>query len=119
MQQASTTRGGQANAETSAPATSDRASSRVSKRDKALRAASAAAATSHSGLSDAQVQSIYRRFVKAKQMCGEDTSSIRPEALAKTLRQQLPKLQRRYGSQQVEFQVAIRNGRAVLKAAKK
>jgi len=61
------------------------------------------------------MRSLFRRFVKAKQMCGEDVSNIRYESLVKSISHQLPKIQAEHG-REVEFQVVIREGRAVLRA---
>ncbi|MCC6748983.1 MAG: hypothetical protein IT371_15090 [Deltaproteobacteria bacterium] len=85
-------------------------------------AAPAPAAQSKGGgaeLSDASLQSVYRRFVKAKQMCGEDTSSIHLDTLSRTIERQLPKLRELHPGKEIEFQVVIRQGRAILKAKPK
>ena len=68
------------------------------------------------GMSEQKIQSIYRRFVKAKKLCGEDTSSVRYESIANSINKQLPKIRKQYGDREVDFQVVIRSGRAVLKA---
>jgi hypothetical protein len=68
------------------------------------------------GFSEGEMQALYRRFVKAKEMCGEETQSIRYESLVKSISQQLPKIQARHGVSDVEFQVVIRDGRAILRA---
>ncbi len=65
------------------------------------------------------MQSLDRRFVKAKQMCGEDTSNIKYESLVKSVNQQLPKIQAQHQGREVEFQVVIREGRAILRAKPK
>ena len=62
------------------------------------------------------MKSIYRRFIKAKKMCGEDTNSIHYETLARSLSQQLPKIQAQHQGKKVEFQVVIRAGRAIIRA---
>lgn len=66
-----------------------------------------------------QLQSLYRRFVKAKKMCGEDTQSVRYEMLARTINRQLPKLRAQHGDREIEFQVVIKSGRTILKAIPK
>ena len=68
------------------------------------------------GISEGEMQSLYRRFVKAKEMCGEDTKSIRYESLVKSIASQLPKIQAEHQGRAVEFQVVIRGGRAILRA---
>jgi hypothetical protein len=71
------------------------------------------------GLSEDQMQSIYRRFVRAKEMCGEDTSQVRYDVLARSIGNQLPQIREKYQGRDVDFQVVIRSGRAVLKARPK
>lgn len=79
----------------------------------------APAARAGGGPSEAELQSLYRRFVKAKEMCGEDTSTVRYETLVKSIRSQLPKIAAEHGGRPVEFQVVIRNNRAILRAKPK
>jgi hypothetical protein len=70
-------------------------------------------------ISESEMQSLYRRFVKAKEMCGEDTSSIHYDSLVKSISHQLPKIQAQHHGRAVEFQVVIRDGRAILRARPK
>jgi hypothetical protein len=70
-------------------------------------------------MSEEKIQAIYRSYVKAKKMCGEDSSKVRYESVAKSINSQLPKLKEKYKGRQVEFQVVIRDGRAILKAKAK
>jgi len=65
------------------------------------------------------MQSLYRRFIKAKELCGEDTSAIRYEGLVKSITHQLPKVQKEHPGQDVEFQVVVRSGRAILRVKPK
>jgi hypothetical protein len=69
------------------------------------------------GLSEAQLQSLHRRLIKAKQICGEgDAGSVKIESLKKTIQRQLPKLRQQHQGREIEFQVVVRDGRAILKA---
>lgn len=70
-------------------------------------------------LPEEQLQSLYRRFVKAKKMCGEDTQSVRYDMLARTINRQLPQLRKQHGDRDIEFQVVIKSGRTILKAIPK
>lgn len=70
-------------------------------------------------MSEDALRSLYRRFLKAKRMCGEETDSVKYEALERTIQAQLPKLRQKHGGREIEFQVVIRAGRAVLKAKPK
>ena len=72
-----------------------------------------------SQLARAEIESIYRRFVKAKRMCGEDTNTLKYESIARSINNQLPKLRQANPGKNIEFQVVIRSGRAVLKAVTK
>ena len=69
--------------------------------------------------SDGELQALYRRFVRAKELCGEDTSGIKLDALRKSIHHQMPKLREKYKDRDVEFRVEIRSGRAILKAKPK
>lgn len=71
------------------------------------------------GFSREQMDSLYRRFVRAKTMCGEDPKTVHYESLVKTIERQLPKIQEVHQGRGVDFQVVIRNGRAILKAKPK
>ena len=78
-------------------------------------AATAGGAGLPPGMSKQQMDSIYRRYVKAKQMCGEDPAAVRYESLVKTISSQLPTLRQQHRSQEIDFQVVIRGGKAMLK----
>jgi hypothetical protein len=99
-----------------APAAAAAAAKRPAAQARPRPAAPAAAAGAPS---EAELQSLYRRFVKAKEMCGEDTSTVRYETLVKSIRSQLPKIAAEHGGRPVEFQVVIRNNRAILRAKPK
>jgi hypothetical protein len=71
------------------------------------------------GPSDRELKSLYQRFVRAKELCGEDTTGVRLDTLKKSIEHQMPKLRKMYKGREVEFQVVIRSGRAILKAKPK
>jgi len=52
-------------------------------------------------------------------MCGEDTSTVHYDSLVKSISQQLPKIREQNQGRNVEFQVVIREGRAILRATLK
>ncbi|MCA9665766.1 MAG: hypothetical protein KC503_09270 [Myxococcales bacterium] len=83
------------------------------------RPAPSPSAGSDGSLPEPQMRSLYRRLIKAKKICGEDASSVRYDALVKTINRQLPKLKQMHAGRDVEFQVVIRDGRAILKAKPK
>jgi hypothetical protein len=66
-------------------------------------------------LSDDRVRQIYRDYVQAKRHCQESTSSITEDALASTLRNSAAKLRAKHKGKQVDFDVVIKDGKAVLK----
>ena len=72
-----------------------------------------------SGFSEDKMRSLYRRFVKAKKMCGEDPRQVRYESLVKTVATQTPKVQAVHQGREVDFDVVIRKGRVVLQAKPK
>ena len=66
-------------------------------------------------LSDDRVRQIYRDYVQAKRNCNESTSSVTEDALASTLRSSAAKLRSKHKGKQVDFDVVIKDGKAVLK----
>ncbi len=71
------------------------------------------------GLPKEKMDSLYRRYQRAKKMCGEDPGSVRYDSLVKTIQRQMPKIREMHPGREVDFQVVIRNGRAILKAKPK
>lgn len=69
-----------------------------------------------SGLPDDKMDSLYRRYVRAKKMCGEDENKVKRDALERTIQKQLPKLREMHKGKDIDFQVVIRNGKTILKA---
>jgi hypothetical protein len=87
--------------------------------DKPERPASRPARSPAANLSDENVNAIYNAYVMAKRRCKENTKGLTREALAKSLRKQVPSIQKQYGCKKVEFKVVIKGGKAVLKAVPK
>jgi len=87
--------------------------------EKSERPAPRAARTPAANLSDDNVNAIYNAYVMAKRRCKENTKGLTREALAKSLRKQVPSIQKQYGCKKVEFKVVIKSGKAVLKAVPK
>jgi len=84
----------------------------------APRAASTPAAGG-SDLSDAKFRAVYEAYVAAKKQGGEDTSKLSFEAVAQTLRKQVPELLAKTKAKSVEFKVVVKDGKAQLKAVPK
>jgi hypothetical protein len=90
-------------------------------RPPALAAPRPAAAPTAGGsdLSDAKVRAVYDAYVAAKRQGGEDTSKLSFEAVAQTLRKQVPELLEKTKAKSVEFKVVVKDGKAQLKAVPK
>ncbi len=71
------------------------------------------------GLSDQKIKAIYDAYVMAKRRCGEDTSKLSLNAVADTLKKQVPALMKQHQAKSVEFKVVIKDGKAVLRALPK
>jgi hypothetical protein len=80
------------------------------------RPAGGSAMKSPPGMSQAQMQSIFRRYLKAKRMVGEDPGKVRYDKLVRTISGQLPQLREMNRGRSVDFDVVIREGKVVLKA---
>jgi hypothetical protein len=65
-------------------------------------------------LPEHRVRAIYEQYVDAKRRQKESTAAITYEAIAKTLRDSSAKLREKHGKS-VDFEVAIRDGKAILK----
>lgn len=86
---------------------------------KAAAPAAAAPPAAPGGLSDQKIKAIYDAYVMAKRRCGEDTSKLSLNAVADTLKKQVPALMKQHQAKSVEFKVVIKDGKAVLRALPK
>lgn len=68
------------------------------------------------GMSEAQLHALHAEYVKARRECNEDTSRFTVDALAKSLAKQVPELLSKFNARTVEFRVAVKDGKSVLKA---
>lgn len=66
-------------------------------------------------ISDDRVKELYREYVTAKRQCNESTSSITEASLAKSLRGTAEKLKEKHRGRRIDYEVVIKDGRAVLK----
>jgi hypothetical protein len=69
-------------------------------------------------LPDARIQAIYRDYVSARQRCNQTTHGLTLERVAQQIRSQEDQLRKKHGKD-VDFQVVVRDGRAILKAIEK
>lgn len=71
------------------------------------------------GLSEQKIKAIYDAYVMAKKRCNEDTSKLTLDAVANTLKKQVPELLKQHKASTVDFKVVIKDGKAVLRALPK
>jgi hypothetical protein len=68
------------------------------------------------GMSEAQLRELHAAYVAAKRSCNEDTSRFTVDALARSLAKQVPDLLSRFQTRGVDFRVAVKDGKTILKA---
>jgi len=73
------------------------------------------AAPTAGGLSDARVRQIYTQYVETKRRTGESTAAITFDSLARSLRDSSQKLRERHAGKSVDFEVAVKDGKAILR----
>lgn len=70
-------------------------------------------------LSETRLRSVYRAYVEAKRRCNEDTTRLSFDAVAASLKRQVPELLERHNARDVEYRVFVKDGKAVLRAVPK
>ena len=71
------------------------------------------------GMSDADVNALYAKYVKAKEMVGEDAGPGAYGKLLKTINAQAPKIMEQYKSRGVDFSVVVKDNQVIIKAKPK
>jgi hypothetical protein len=71
------------------------------------------------GMSEADTRALYAKFLKARQIVGENNEQMTYDKLVRTLRQQGAKIMEQYNAKGVEFGVVIKDNKVVLKAKPK
>jgi hypothetical protein len=66
-------------------------------------------------LSDERVRQIYTQYVETKRSMKESTASLTYENLAKSLRDSSDKLRTKHGGRSVDFEVAVKDGKTILR----
>lgn len=61
------------------------------------------------------MRQIYERYVQARRACKESTSTVTENALADMLRSSVQKLRSKHSGKDIDFDVVIKDGKAVLK----
>ncbi len=70
-------------------------------------------------LSEGRLRSVYRAYVEAKRRCNEDTTRLSFDAVAASLKRQVPELLERNNARDVEYRVFVKDGKAILRAVPK
>ncbi len=66
-------------------------------------------------LSDDRVRQLYKQYVEAKRSRQESTAAITFDGLARSLRDSTEKLKQKHGDKQVDFEVAVKDGKTILR----
>lgn len=71
------------------------------------------------GVDEKVARELHQRFVTAKRSLGEATDHIKVEHIAQTIAKQTPTIMQQHGAKAVDFQVVVKDGKAILKAVPK
>ncbi len=71
------------------------------------------------GMNEADVNALYAKYVKAKEMVGEDAGPGAYSKLMKTINTQAPKIMEQYKAKGVEFSVVVKDNQVIIKAKPK
>jgi hypothetical protein len=71
------------------------------------------------GMTDADVNALHAKYVKAKEMIGEKVDAGSREKLLKTITQTAPKIMEQYKARGVDFSVVVKDNQVVIKAKPK
>jgi hypothetical protein len=71
------------------------------------------------GMTDADVNALYAKFVQAKQMVGEAAGPGAREKLLKTINAQAPKIMEQYKAKGVDFSVVVKDNQVIIRAKPK
>jgi hypothetical protein len=82
-------------------------------------AAKPGAAPARNALNETKLKEVYDAYLMAKKRCNEDTSRLSYDAVASTLKKQVPEILKKHNAKDVDFKVIIKDGKAVLKAVPK
>jgi hypothetical protein len=74
---------------------------------------------SDGSISESKMKAIFDAYMKAKKRCNEDTSKVSYDAMAATLKKQVPELMKQHNAKSIDFKVVIKDGKAVLRAVPK
>jgi hypothetical protein len=70
-------------------------------------------------MSDADVNALYAKYIKAKQILGEDAGPGAYTKLLRTINAQAPKIMEQYRSRGVDFSVVVKDNQVIIRAKPK
>ena len=71
------------------------------------------------GMTDADVNALYAKYVKAKEMVGEKIGPGEHSKLLRTINQQAPKIMEQYKAKAVDFSVVVKDNQVIIRAKPK
>ena len=71
------------------------------------------------GMTDADVNTLYQKYVQAKQLVGEQAGARDREKLLKTINAQAPKIMEQYKAKGVDFSVVVKDNQVIIRAKPK
>jgi hypothetical protein len=103
----------------SAPAARKPAASKPAPRSAPAAQPAVSRAKPPPGMSEADADKLFKRYVKAKKLVGEQTTGVTYDRLMRSLNKQAPKILKDHNANGVDFEVVVRGERVVLKAKPK
>jgi hypothetical protein len=71
------------------------------------------------GMTEADVNALHAKYVKAKEAVGEKVDASSREKLLRTINQTAPKIMEQYKASGVDFSVVVKDNQVVIKAKPK
>ena len=71
------------------------------------------------GMTDADVHALYAKYVKAKEMVGEQVGPGGYGKLLKTINDQAPKIMQQYKAKAVDFTIVVKDNQVIIRAKPK
>jgi hypothetical protein len=71
------------------------------------------------GMTDADVNALYAKYIKAKELVGEKIGPGEHSKLLKTINQQAPKIMAQYNAKAVDFSVVVKDNQVIIRAKPK
>lgn len=87
--------------------------------EKAVAAVAQKASRLPPGMTDADVNALYAKYVKAKEMVGEKTGPGAFGKLVQTINAQAPKIIEQYKAKAVDFSVVVKDNQVIIRAKPK